>query len=228
MSARIFIAAAGMGRRIEGEALVAKDGFSARYDLDRVRGVFSRPAHKLAGESYVGRVLVLDAAKGGVATAWMLHEMKARGVIPAALVLNAVNPIMVQGAALADFTMISGFAERYSLSAYFGCSEDLDPGSVRRGSTAFSDSIISLVRRMIHTGLPRHSTTAISPGAMCEMSASTGAPTALARSEGHMLATKGTAAATPAAPPATEVATTSLRRFLFTFISSFMEMAWFS
>jgi len=56
-----------------------------------------------------GRVLVLDAAKGGVATAWILYEMKARGVMPAALVLNAVNPIMVQGAALADFTMISGF-----------------------------------------------------------------------------------------------------------------------
>ena len=72
MSGRIFIAAAGMGRRVEGEALVAKDGFSARYDLDRVRGVFSRPEHKLAGQSYVDRVLVLDAAKGGVATAWML------------------------------------------------------------------------------------------------------------------------------------------------------------
>ena len=95
--------------RSQAQALVAKDGFSARYDLDRVRGVFSRPEHKLAGESYVGRVLVLDAAKGGVATAWMLHEMTARGVMPAALVLNAVNPIMVQGAALADFTMISGF-----------------------------------------------------------------------------------------------------------------------
>jgi len=52
---------------------------------------------------------VLDAAKGGVATAWMLYEMKARGVVPTALVLNVVNPIMVQGAALADFTMISGF-----------------------------------------------------------------------------------------------------------------------
>jgi predicted aconitase with swiveling domain len=71
--------------------------------------VFARPEHKLAGRSYVGRVLVLDAAKGGVATAWMLHDMKARGVVPAALVLNAVNPIMVQGAVLADFTMISGF-----------------------------------------------------------------------------------------------------------------------
>jgi predicted aconitase with swiveling domain len=109
MSGTVFYAAAGMGARVQGRALVAKDGFSARYDLDRVRGVFSRPGHKLAGASYVGRVLVLDAAKGGVATAWMLHEMKARAAAPAALVLNAVNPIMVQGAALADFTMISGF-----------------------------------------------------------------------------------------------------------------------
>ena len=109
MTERIFYASAGMGPKVQALALVAKDGFSARYDLDRVRGVFSRPQHKLAGESYVGRVLVLDTAKGGVATAWMLHEMKARGVVPAALVLNVVNPIMVQGAALADFTMISGF-----------------------------------------------------------------------------------------------------------------------
>jgi len=109
MTERIFYASAGMGPKVQALALVAKDGFSARYDLDRVRGVFSRPQHKLAGESYVGRILVLDAAKGGVATAWMLHEMKARGVVPAALVLNVVNPIMVQGAALADFTMISGF-----------------------------------------------------------------------------------------------------------------------
>ena len=109
MTERIFYASAGMGPKVQAQALVAKDGFSARYDLDRVHGVFSRPQHKLAGESYVGRVLVLDAAKGGVATAWMLHEMKARGLVPAALVLNVVNPIMVQGAALADFTMISGF-----------------------------------------------------------------------------------------------------------------------
>jgi predicted aconitase with swiveling domain len=109
MSAAVHYARAGMGQPVRGRALVAKDGFSARYDLDRVRGIFVRPEHKLAGQSYVGRVLVLDAAKGGVATAWMLHEMTARGVMPAALVLNAVNPIMVQGAALAGFTMISGF-----------------------------------------------------------------------------------------------------------------------
>ncbi len=127
----MFFASAGMGRRVEGRALVAKDGFSARYDLDRGRGVFSRPEHKLAGESFVGRVLVLDAAKGGVATAWMLHEMKARGMIPAALVLNAVNPIMVQGAALADFTMISGFERDITQAIPNGALVEVDPTGER-------------------------------------------------------------------------------------------------
>ncbi|MGA7485343.1 MAG: DUF126 domain-containing protein [Xanthobacteraceae bacterium] len=131
MSSRIFVAAAGMGSRIEGEALVAKDGFSARYDLDRVRGLFSRPEHKLAGRSYVGRVLVLDAAKGGVATAWMLHEMKARELAPAALVLNAVNPIMVQGAALAGFTMISGFDCDITQAIPDGAMVEVDPTGER-------------------------------------------------------------------------------------------------
>ena len=105
-----YPAASAMGRTLRGRALVASDGFSARYDLDRITGLFSRSKHKLYGRSYVGMVLILDRAKGGVATAWMLHEMAARGIIPSALVFNSVNPIMVQGAALADVTMMSGFA----------------------------------------------------------------------------------------------------------------------
>jgi predicted aconitase with swiveling domain len=76
-------------------------------------------------------VLVLDAAKGGVATAWMLHEMKTRGVIPAALVLNAVNPIMVQGAALAGFTMISRFAVDITQAIANGAMVEIDPTAPR-------------------------------------------------------------------------------------------------
>ena len=106
---RTFFAAAGTGRKVTAPALVASDGFSARYDLDRIKGVFSRPSHQLAGQSYVGKILVLDTAKGGVATAWMLHEMKSRGIVPLALVLNSVNPILAQGAALADMAMLAGF-----------------------------------------------------------------------------------------------------------------------
>jgi len=131
MTANTFFAKAGMGQKTTAKALVAKDGFSARYDLDRVRGVFSRPEHKLAGQSYVGRVLVLDAAKGGVATAWMLHEMKARGIMPAALVLNAANPIMVQGVAFADFTMISGFDLDITQAIPNGAMVEVDPTAER-------------------------------------------------------------------------------------------------
>ncbi len=131
MSDTVFFARAGMGRKVQAQALVAKDGFSARYDLDRVKGTFSRPQHKLAGQSYVGRVLILDAAKGGVATAWMLHDMTARGVVPAALVLNAVNPIMVQGAALADFTMISGFDRDITQAVANGALVEVDPTGER-------------------------------------------------------------------------------------------------
>jgi uncharacterized protein len=129
MTAHSFKATAGMGRKVSGIALVASDGFSARYDLDRIKGVFSRPDHKLAGESYVDRILILDAAKGGVATAWMLAEMASRKIVPKALVLNAVNPIMVQGAALADFTMISGFDADITRAIPNGATVEVDPGA---------------------------------------------------------------------------------------------------
>ena len=108
-SQRAFKARHAMGRTVRGQAMVANDGFSARYDLDRSAGIFSRPSHKLAGQSYVGKVLVLQTAKGGVASAWMLHEMQSRGMIPAAIVFNSVNPILAQGAALGDVPMLAGF-----------------------------------------------------------------------------------------------------------------------
>ena len=99
----------GIGPAVTGTALVAADNFSARYDLDRAKGVFSRPTHELAGQSYNGRILVLDTAKGGVATAWMLHEMAARGIVPRALIFNRVNPILAQGAAFGGVALVDRF-----------------------------------------------------------------------------------------------------------------------
>ena len=107
---------------------MAHDGFSARYDLDRIAGTFSRPAHKLAGQSYAGRVLVLDTAKGGVASAWMLREMASRGVVPLALVFNSVNPILVQGAAFAGITMLAGFDGDITAAVPHGACVEVDPG----------------------------------------------------------------------------------------------------
>lgn len=109
MSQIVLTARHALGKKVSAQALVAKDGFSARYDLNRLEGVFSRPSHRLVGQSYIGRILVLDTAKGGVASAWMLHEMQSRNMAPVAIVFNTVNPILAQGAALGDISMLAGF-----------------------------------------------------------------------------------------------------------------------
>ena len=134
--AREIFVEAGVGLTIpvdRGQAVQLGDQFVefAFVFCDRIRGVFSRPEHKLADESYTGKVLVLDAAKGGVATAWMLYEMTSRGVKPAALVLNRANPIMVQGAALAGFTMISGFDLDITKAIPNGAEVEIDPVAER-------------------------------------------------------------------------------------------------
>jgi uncharacterized protein len=129
VAAKVFRARQSMGRTVRGPALVAQDGFSARYDLDRIAGIFSRPAHKLAGQSYIGKILVLDTAKGGVASAWMLHEMASRSVVPLALVFNSVNPILAQGAALADLPMLAGFDEDITATVPNGAEVEVNPGA---------------------------------------------------------------------------------------------------
>tara|TARA_R110002124_G_scaffold49691_4_gene145444 strand:- start:3879 stop:4289 length:411 start_codon:yes stop_codon:yes gene_type:complete len=101
----------GIGPKVRGEALVADDNFSARYDLDRLKGTFSRPQHKLVGQSYDGKILVVNTAKGGVASAWMLYEMKSRGITPKAILFNQANTILAQGAALADLAMCDRFED---------------------------------------------------------------------------------------------------------------------
>ena len=101
----------GIGPKTEGIALVADDNFSARYDLNRLEGIFSRPQHKLYGQSYRDVILVLNTAKGGVATAWMLYEMASRQIAPKAILFNQANTILAQGAALAKMAMVDRFED---------------------------------------------------------------------------------------------------------------------
>jgi predicted aconitase with swiveling domain len=98
----------GVGPIVAGEALVSRQGFSARYDLNRQTGEFSRKGHDLYGQSVVGKILVHSTAKGGVATAWALSDMKARGIAPLGLIFLRTNPIMVQGAVLAGLALLDG------------------------------------------------------------------------------------------------------------------------
>lgn len=129
MSERVYRGHPGPGMRVEGEALVATDNFSARYDLDLTKGIFSRPSHRLAGQSYLGRILILNIAKGGVASAWMLREMVESGKAPKALILNFANPIMAQGAAFAGLALIDRFEEDITAAVRSGESVVCDPAA---------------------------------------------------------------------------------------------------
>lgn len=117
----------GIGQEVTGIALVADDNFSARYDLDRKQGIFSRPAHRLCGQSYVDKILVLNTAKGGVATAWMLRDMVDRGLAPKALVFNRVNTILAQGAAFGELTLVDRFEGDVTTLIRTGDQVQVDP-----------------------------------------------------------------------------------------------------
>ena len=96
----------GVGPPVEGEAIVSEEGFSARYDYDRYRGVISRKSHVLYGQSIVGKIAVFKTSKGGVATAWMMLDMVERGTCPAGFIFGRTNPVMVQGAVWANVALM--------------------------------------------------------------------------------------------------------------------------
>jgi predicted aconitase with swiveling domain len=129
LTARVYRGHPGPGAAVSGEALVASDNFSARYDLDLEKGIVSRPSHKLSGQSYVDKILILNIAKGGVASAWMLRDMVQSGRAPKALVLNFANPIMAQGAAFAQLPLIDRFGEDITALIQSGEVVSVDPAA---------------------------------------------------------------------------------------------------
>ncbi|HVZ45964.1 MAG TPA: DUF126 domain-containing protein [Ramlibacter sp.] len=98
------------GAKLTGTALVMREGFSPRYDLDRLTGVISRVGHSAEGESVAGRVLVIPTVKGGVAGGWAFADMLHKGIAPRALVFGRLNPVMVQGAVLAGLPIMEGLS----------------------------------------------------------------------------------------------------------------------
>lgn len=99
------------GEVIEARALVMREGFSPRYDLDRWSGVISRIGHSAEGESIRDRVLVIPTTKGGVAGGWAFFDLLHKDIAPRALVFGKLNPVMVQGAVLARMPVTEGWDE---------------------------------------------------------------------------------------------------------------------
>lgn len=97
------------GEVVEAPALVMREGFSPRYDLDRWSGTISRIGHSAEGESIRDRILVIPTTKGGVAGGWAFFDLLHKGIAPKALVFGKLNPVMVQGAVLARMPVTEGW-----------------------------------------------------------------------------------------------------------------------
>ena len=95
----------------EAPVLVMREGFSPRYDLDRLTGLISRIGHSAEGESIKGRILVIPTTKGGVAGGWAFLDLLHKDIAPAGLVFGKLNPVMVQGAVLARMPVTEGWPE---------------------------------------------------------------------------------------------------------------------
>lgn len=98
------------GSTVEGEALVSREGFSPRYDLDRWTGEISRPGHSIEGENIADKILIVPSAKGGIAAGWAFHDLKSKGIAPKAIIFGVTNPVVVQGAVFAGITITEGWS----------------------------------------------------------------------------------------------------------------------
>ena len=115
------------GDVVEGEALVSTEGFSPRYDLDRLTGEISRPGHAIEGENIAGKILFFPTAKGGIAAGWAFYDLASKDIAPKAIVFGKTNPVMVQGAVFAGITITEGWSEDPSVLFQTGDTVRVDP-----------------------------------------------------------------------------------------------------
>lgn len=124
----MYRAARGWGPCVEGLVIVSPLAFSPRYDLDRLKGAFSRIGHPCYGQRIADCILLCPSVQGGVAGGWAFLMMKARSVGFAGLIFGSVNPVMVQGAIAAEIPVLAGIEPRIFEEVTSGTTLLVDPG----------------------------------------------------------------------------------------------------
>jgi predicted aconitase with swiveling domain len=90
----------------EGVAMVTRTPFSFLGELEPLTGKVPSPSHELFGESLAGRIFVCPTGKGSSAAPSIAYTAKKAGVMPKAMILREVEPVIAAAILTADIPAI--------------------------------------------------------------------------------------------------------------------------
>lgn len=123
------------GGKVQGAALVSKQGISLYGGVDFETGIIKERRHEICGVSVAGKILVFPFGKGSTGWARGLFYLKENGVAPKALVVRELCEFVVVGAVTSEIPAV--------------CCFDGDPTEIiRNGSKLEVDANEGLVKIM--------------------------------------------------------------------------------
>jgi uncharacterized protein len=90
----------------EGEALVSRAPIGFLGGVDGETGCVTERGHPLEGVCVAGRILVFPTGKGSTVGSYVLYQLAANGVAPAAIINAESEPIVAVGAIISDIPMV--------------------------------------------------------------------------------------------------------------------------
>lgn len=103
---QIFAARVIKSGTAEGEALVSCEPIGFLGGVDGATGLVTERGHSLEGECVAGKVLVFPTGKGSTVGSYVLYQLAANGVAPAAIINIESEPIVAVGAIISDIPMV--------------------------------------------------------------------------------------------------------------------------
>ncbi|NBD36017.1 MAG: DUF126 domain-containing protein [Chloroflexi bacterium] len=90
----------------EGKALVSPAPISFLGGVDGQTGIVTERGHPLEGKCVAHRVLVFPTGKGSTVGSYVLYQLAANGLAPAAILNAESEPIVAVGAIIAEIPMV--------------------------------------------------------------------------------------------------------------------------
>ncbi len=90
----------------EGDALVSLAPIGFLGGVDGETGIVTERDHPLEGQCVAGKVLVFPTGKGSTVGSYILYQLAANGVAPAAILNIESEPIVAVGAIISEIPMV--------------------------------------------------------------------------------------------------------------------------